>query len=141
VNGIPPQAPNIVDDRYWTEPVMNDQASFFNQMMGMTMAINLSHHYLGDFDKYAGQMLSGRLGTVNNFLTPNEWEKVVKAAAVNTLNCAFGTEGAKALFEGIDKMPQRPAWTACIVPQSTDIKKLNNELGKYEVAFFHGGLN
>jgi hypothetical protein len=138
-NGTPPVAPNIVDDRFWTDDVMNDQASYFNQMMGMTMALNLSHHYLGDFDKYAGQLRAG--GAINNFITPKEWEKAVRAAAVNTLNCAFGTDGAKALFGAIDKMPKRPTWTAAIVPQNTDLKQLNNQLAKYEVAFFHGGLN
>jgi hypothetical protein len=140
-NGNPPEAPNITEDRYWTDPVMNDQASYFNQMMGMTMAINLSHHYLGRFDKYASMMQSGKSAPINNFLTPGEWESGVRAAAVNSLNCAFGTEGAKALFDAIDKMPRRPAWTAYIVPQNTDIKRLNKQLGKYEVAFFRGGLN
>jgi hypothetical protein len=140
-NGNLPEAPKIVGDRYWSDEVMNDQSSYFNQMLGMTMAINLSHHYLGDFDKYAHQMLSGRLGTINNFLTPKEWEKVVRAAAVNSLSCALGTEGAKALFGAIGKMPQRPAWTACIVPKNIDIKKLNAQLGNYEVAFFRGRLN
>jgi hypothetical protein len=140
-NGNPPEAPEITEGRYWTDDVMNDQASYFNQMLGMTMAINLSHHYLGDFDKYAGQMQSANIGTVNNFLTPREWEKAVRAAAVNSLNCAFGTEGAKALYGAIDRMPSRPTWTAYFVPQNTDLKKLNNELGKYEVSFFRGGLN
>jgi hypothetical protein len=140
-NGNPPVATNIVEDRYWTDSVMNDQASYFNQMMGMTMAINLSQHYLGAFDKYAGQMQAGKPGSINNFLTSAEWEKGVRAATVNALNCAFGTEGATALFDAIDKMPQRPAWTACIVPPNADIKRLNKELGKYEVAFFRGGLN
>lgn len=140
-SGNPPVAPNIAEDRYWTDHVMNDQASYFNQMMGMTMAINLSHHYLGQFDKYASVMQSDRLAPINNLLTPSEWEKGVRAAAVNSLNCALGTEGAKALFDAIDKMPRRPAWTACIVPQNIDIKRLNKELGNYEVAFFRGGLN
>ena len=140
-NGNPPEAPNIAEDRYWTDRVMNDQASYFNQMMGMTLAINLSHHYLGQFDKYAGVTQSGKLVPINNLLTRGEWERGVRAAAVNSLDCAFGTEGAKVLFDAIDKMPQRPAWTACIVPQNIDIKKLNKELGKYEVAFFRGGLN
>ncbi len=140
-NGNPPEAPNIAEDRYWTDSVMNDQASYFNQMMSMTLAINLSHHYLGQFDKYARVMQSGKLVPINNLLTPGEWEKGVRAAAVNSLNCAFGTVGAKALFDAIDKMPRRPAWTACIVPQNTDIKRLNKQLGNYEVAFFRGGLN
>jgi hypothetical protein len=139
--GSAPQAPEITDDRFWTDNMMNEQAGFFNQMMGMTMAINLSHQYLGQFNKYAGQMQAGKLVPINNFLTSAEWETGVKAGAVNSLSCAFGTEGAKALFDAIGKMPQRPAWTAYIVPQNTDIKKLNKQLAKYEVEFFHGGLN
>jgi hypothetical protein len=38
-------------------------------------------------------------------------------------------------------MPLRPAWTAYIVPQSINIKGLNQQLGMYEIAFFRGGLN
>ncbi len=136
-----PVAPDISADRYWKDDVMNDQASYFNQMMGLTMAINLSRHYLGQFSKYAGHMRSGKLTPINNFLTSSEWETGVRAGAVNTLNCAFGTEGAKALFEAIGKMSHRPAWTAFIVPQNIDIKRLNKQLAKYEVDFFHGGLN
>jgi hypothetical protein len=120
---------------------MNDQASYFNQMMGMTMAINLSRHYLGQFNKYAGQMQPGKLVPINNFLTSNEWETGVRAGAVNSLNCALGTEGAKALFDAMGKMHPRPAWTAYIVPQHIDIKRLNKKLAQYEVDFFHGMLN
>jgi len=136
-----PQAPDITEDCYWTDQVMTDQASYFNQMIGMTMAMNLSHHYLGQFDKYAGVMQSGRFIPINNLLTRSEWEKGVRAAAANALNCALGTEGSKALFDAIDKMPLRPAWTAYIVPQSINIKGLNQQLGMYEIAFFRGGLN
>ncbi len=38
VTGNTPEARNIVEDRYWTDAVMNEQASYFNQMMGLTMA-------------------------------------------------------------------------------------------------------
>jgi hypothetical protein len=140
-SGNPPVAPEIVEDRYWTDDILNDQVSYFNQMMSMTMAINLSHHYLGRFNKYAGQLQATREVPINNFLTSSEWESGVRAAAVNSLNCAFGTEGAKALFDAIGKMPHRPAWTAYIVPEKTDTKKLNKELARYEVDFFHGQLN
>ena len=50
-----PVAANV-DARYWKDDVLNDQASYFNQMIGMMVAINLSHHYLGHFDKYAAKM-------------------------------------------------------------------------------------
>ncbi len=35
------QAPNIVNPRYWTVDVMNDQLSYFNQVIGLLTAINL----------------------------------------------------------------------------------------------------
>jgi hypothetical protein len=137
----PPVAPAITADQYWTDDVMNDQASYFNQIMGMTVAINLSHQYLGRFQKYSDRMQGDKCVALNNFLTPSEWDSGVRAAAVNSLNCAFGTEGSKAVFEAIGKMQHRPAWTAYMVPQNTDIKRLNKQLAKYEVDFFHGGLN
>ena len=139
-NDAPPEPPNMVDNRYWTDDVMNDQASYFNQIIGMTMALNLSHHYLGHYTKFSSQMLAGKLVPINNLLAPAEWDASVKAATLNALNCALGTDGPKALFEAIDKMPKRPAWTAFIVPPATDLKKLNKQLKKYEDDFFHGGL-
>jgi hypothetical protein len=140
-NGNPPSAPEIIEDRFWSDDIMNEQASYFNQMMGMTMAINLSRHYLGQYSKYSSHLQDGKLVPINNFLTSSEWDSGVRAGAVNSLNCAFGTEGAKALFDAIGKMAHRPAWTAYIVPQNIDITRLNKQLAKYEVDFFHGGLN
>jgi hypothetical protein len=130
----------MVDNRYWTDDIMNDQASYFTQMIGMTLALSLSQHYLGHFDQYAGQMLAGKLVPINNFIPPDSWEAGVKAATLNCLNCAVAMEGAKALFEAIDKMPSRPAWTAFIVPPTADLKKLNKQLKTYEDEFFHGKL-
>jgi serine/threonine protein kinase len=131
---------NIFDDRYRTDAVMNDQTSIFNQLMGMTLALNLSHHYLGHFNEYSNQMSAGKLEPINNLLTPPEWDASVKAATLNTLNCALGTDGAAALFEAMDKMPQRPAWAAFIVPPEADLKRLNAQLKKYEEDFFRGVL-
>jgi hypothetical protein len=139
-SGAPPEPPNMVDNRYWTDAVMNDQASLFNQIIGMAMALNLSHHYLGHYTKFSSQMLAGKLVPINNLLAPAEWDASVKAATLNALNCALGTDGAAALFDAIDKMPKRPAWTAYFVPPATDLKKLNKQLKKYEDDFFHGGL-
>lgn len=136
----PPEPPNMIDDRYWTGDVMNDQISYFNQMLGMTIAISLSHDYLGHFAKYKTQMLAGKLVPINTFLAPAEWEASVKAATLNSLNCALATDGVRALFEAIDKMPQRPAWTAFIVAPGIDLKKVNKELVGYENSYFHGGL-
>jgi len=136
----PVNPPSMVEDRFWTDDVMNEQISVFNQMMGMTIAMNLAHHYKGNFNKYANQMLAGKLVPINNLLAPAEWEAAVKAATLNSLDCALGTDGVKSLFEAIDKMPKRPGWTLYIVPATADLKKLNKTLTKYENDYFHGGL-
>ena len=136
------QPPDMVDPRFWTDDVMNDQASYFNQMAGFMMAINLSHHYLGHYNKYCARMagVGNRLVPINELLTSAEWEVSVKAGATDALNCALATEGARALFDAIDKIQPRPPWTEVLVPRTVDIKKLNRQLVKFETEFFHGGL-
>ena len=134
--------PPIVEARYWNEDILNDQLGSFNQMMGMMMAINMSHHYLGHYTKY-GAKLTGpgnKLLPINDFLTPSEWEESVKAGALDALNCALSTEGLRVIFEALDKMPVRPAWADYIAPPKTDFKSLNRALAKYEDDFFHGRI-
>jgi hypothetical protein len=135
--------PPIVEPRFWTDDVINDQLSYFNQMIGLVTAINLTHHYLGHFAKYSGRMTSGagKLAPINNFLTPAEWDVSVKAGVLDALTCGLATEGPQALFDAISRMPVRPSWTAYIVPPQTDIPKLNKQLARYEDDFFHGKLN
>jgi hypothetical protein len=136
--------PPIVEPRFWTEDILNDQSGYFNQLMGMMMAINMSHHYLGHYTKYAAQLTgaSDKMQPINNYLTPAEWNVSVKAGALDGLNCALGTDGLRMMFEALDKMPTRPAWAAYIAPQNQniDFKKLNKELVKFEDDFFHGRI-
>jgi len=132
--------PLPVEDKFWSDDVMNDQASYFNQMMGITVSLALTHHYLGHYNQFSSQMFASKLVPIDTLITPAEWEATVKAAALNALNTAFGTDGPKALFEAIDKLKTRPTWTTFIVPPTADLKKLNKELKKYEDDFFKGGL-
>jgi hypothetical protein len=136
------QPPSIVDSRYWTDQVINDQMSYFNQMIGFMMAIDLAHHYLGHYAKYSSKMIGpgDKLAPINDFLTPAEWDVSVHAAAIDSLNCALATDGSRALFDAIDRMPKRPAWTAYVIPANVDIKKLNQQLTHYEEEFFKGRL-
>jgi hypothetical protein len=134
--------PNIVESRFWTDDVMNDQISYFNQVIGLLTAINLSHHYLGHYAKYSARLAGpGDIATpINNYLTSSEWEHAVKAGTLDALDCALATDGPRALFEAIDRMPHKPAWAAYILPPGQDVKKLNKELVAYETDFFHGRL-
>ncbi|HLX72610.1 MAG TPA: hypothetical protein VKV04_23560, partial [Verrucomicrobiae bacterium] len=118
---IPPAPRGLEYGRYWTDDVMVEQTSLFNQMIGLTLAMNLSHHYLAHSVKYAAQMPDGKSAPINNLITANEWAATVECATLNSLDCALATAGAKTLFETIDQMPRRPAWTACIVPESVNI--------------------
>jgi hypothetical protein len=136
--------PPIVEPRFWREDVLNEQLGYFNQLMGMMMAITMSHHYLGHYTKYAAQLAGAgdKLQPINNFLTPAEWNVSVKAGALDGLNCALGTDGLRMMFEALDKMPTRPAWAAYIAPQNQNIdyKKLSKELARFEDDFFHGRI-
>jgi hypothetical protein len=134
------KSPDIDEPRFWKDDVMNDQASYFNQMIGAITAINLSHIYLGQVNKYSGRMPAGRLAPINDLLTPAEWEASVKEGMLNAFNCGSMTEGIKILIEAIDMMPTRPAWTAFVVPNHADVKKLNKQLTRLEVLFFQGRL-
>jgi hypothetical protein len=144
VSGADPSAPppSIVEARFWSEDIVNDQLGYFNQMMGMMMAISMSHHYLGHYAKYAAKLAGAgdKIGPINNFLSPAEWDVSVKAGALDALNCALSTDGLRIMFEALDKMPTRPAWAAYIAPQNIDFKKLNKELTRYEEDFFHGRI-
>lgn len=135
--------PEIVEPRFWADEVIDEQASYFNQMVSILTAINLSHHYLGHYAKYADKLNApgNGLASINQFLSPEEWEVSVKAGAANSLGCSLATDGARALFEAIDKMGHRPAWASYIVPPYADLKSLNKELGAYEVGFYRGQLD
>ena len=137
------QWPMMVDPRFWKDDILNDQASYFNQMIGMMVAINLSHHYLGHFDKYAPKMAGPGNKTIpiNDLLTPEEWEESVKTGALDAMTCALRADGAMVLFDAIDKMPRRPAWTQAIVPKGANLKELNKELARYQKQFDSGRLN
>ncbi len=134
----PVAPPNMNDARYWTDAVMQDQVSFFNQMISMTLALSLSHIYLDHYDKRAFQEPNGMPFAVNNQITANDWRASVSHAALNSLDCALPAEGAQTLFACIDQMPRRPAWADYIVPQGVNIKKLNQQLTQYEHDYYCG---
>lgn len=134
--------PPIVEARFWNNDILNDQASYFNQMMGMMMAINMAHHYLGHYAKYADKLTGpgDKILPINNFLTPAEWDVSVKAGALDALKCALSTDGLCVIFEALSKMPVRPAWADYIAPnyvKVADFITLNKDLAQYEHDFYH----
>lgn len=139
-NAAQSEPPKIEDSRFWTPGVMTAQESYFNQMIGGIMAINLTHDYLGHVRKYAGEMSAAKQTPINDLLTPAEWDASVKTGMRNALGLAVGTAGLRALFEAISTMPERPAWAIYIAPKQANLKKINQELTSLEEEFFHGRL-
>ncbi len=134
------ELPKITNRAYWTDDMMNEQESSFNQIVGMVLAIELSHHYLGHFQKYAAQ-LKGPDDTdvpINRLLTPSEWDDSIKAGARDALECGYGVDGVIALYEAIDRMPERPAWTIYFLPPGVKSPKMKKDLKRIEDAFFAG---
>jgi hypothetical protein len=134
----PIQPPHLDNPRYWTDAVMQEQVNFFNQMVSITLALNLSHLYLDHYDKYAVKMTDGRAYPVTYFIASDEWQASVKYATLNSLDCALPTEGAEALFDCIDQLPRHPTWADYILPQTVNIKKLNKQLAEYEHDYYFG---
>ena len=133
------EPPGLDNPKFWTDAVMNEQQSNFNQMAGIVEAIELSHHYLGHFRKYAEKLsvaTKGKPVTINNLLTPAEWDEAVKAGARNALDCGYGVEGVKLLYDTLDKMPKRPVWTAYFLPDNSKVSKIKKDLETLEKNFF-----
>jgi len=126
--------PDLSNPAYWTDAVLNEQASNFNQMVGAVVAIKLAHHYLGHYKKYAAKLedAQGRRAPINNLLTQGEWDDALKAGIENALGAGLGIEGIAALFEAIDRMPQRPDWTAYFLPPKANAKAIRKTLTKLE---------
>src|SRR5262249_16501450 len=108
----------------------------------MLVALNISHFYLGHYKKYSDKLTDDPKTTavINNLLTQAEWDESLKSGAAHALDCGFGVDGIKALYDCINKMPKRPAWTVYFLPEKADVKKVKTQLEKYEKDYFQGRL-
>ncbi|MBI3417062.1 MAG: hypothetical protein HY043_17355 [Verrucomicrobia bacterium] len=130
----------LAERSQWPLKLTNEQLTQFNQIVAAVVAIDLAHHYLGHYQKYKSRLTDGegRPVPINSLLTPDEWEDAAIAGALNALDCSIATDGLRTLFECIEKMPQRPAWTLYFMPEKFDRTRLNRDLAKLEKGFFRG---
>jgi len=139
------ELPGITDDKYWNEDIMNEQVTYFSQMAGLCIGVKLAHHYLGQYQKYAPKMFEGgdpasrQTVRISNLLTADEWAAAMKAGARNALDAVAGVDGMQMLLEAMEKMPKRPEWASCFVPDKDLVKlsKLRKDLKKGEEDFFN----
>lgn len=117
---------------------MNAQLSQFKQMVGTLVAIEMAHHYLGHYQKYAAQLtgLNGTPVPINSLLTPQEWHNAVMAGAGNGLECGLRVDGLKFLYDCIDRMETRPAWITFFLPAGAKVSRVKRDLDRLEKEFF-----
>lgn len=134
------ELPNLSNPKYWSEDVLQEQQSNFNQMVGTAVAIKLAHHYLGHYKKYAAKLedASGKNVPINTLLTPAEWDESMRLGVRNAFEAGCGIEGPLALFECIEKMPKRPEWTFYFLPANAKVKLIKKEMEKIERKVFAG---
>jgi hypothetical protein len=135
------ELPDLSDKRFWTDDVLNEQLSNFNQIVGVVVGTKLAHHYLGQFLKYKDKLKlnqPGRQVPMNNLLTPQEWDAAFRCGVIDALNCGLSVEGIEALYDAIDEMPKRPPWTVNFLPDNVKVKALKKKLKKMERDFFSG---
>ena len=135
------ELPRLSDPRFWTDHMMNQQRSYFHQMIGMVLAIELSHFYLDQHQKYANRLIDpqGNPLPINRLLTYREWQESVQKGVRNSLDIGYGIDGVKALYDVIDQMPMRPGWTEYFLPKKVKVRKLKRTLVRIEKDYFMGG--
>ena len=133
-----PELGPVPSKNEWNLQTMNRQASYFNQMAGSLVAIDLAHQYLGHYRKYAQQLPPDSLQPmpINAVITEQEWRTAVLRGARNALDCGLGVEGLKVVFECFDQMPSRPAWACYFIHPKANASKMNAELVRLERDFF-----
>jgi len=139
MRGLKP-LPNFADQRYWTDAVLNEQLSNFNSIVGIISGIKLSHHYLGQYKKYAAKLegSEGRQIPINALLSTSEWKEALTEGVRSSLHAGCAVEGAIPFFEAFDKMPQRPPWAAYFLPDNVKAKDMVKQLKRLQSKFFSG---
>jgi hypothetical protein len=130
-----PELPNGTDQRFKTEDLLNNQRTYFAQMVSMVVAVELSHHYLGHYEKYADKLTSDQ--PINTVIKRADWQKSIEMGAENSLSAGYGSESVCVFYAALEKMRQRPAWATYFLPQDENVKKLTANLVKLEKKFFN----
>jgi hypothetical protein len=121
----------------WAFNTMNWQLSHFNQMAAGLVAVDMAHHYLGHYSKYASQLADPKKPVpFYSVLSQKEWREAVLVGSRHALDCGLAPEGLVVLYDAITRMPQRPSWALHVMPATAEVSILRLELKRVEAAFF-----
>jgi len=132
--------PDIDNEAYWSDDVMNEQLSNFNSVAGIFVSVNFAHHYLGQFKKHEKEIMDdkGNSTPINKVLTAEEYEAAFAAGVHGALDAGILVEGLNAFFEAFEKMKTRPEWAIYFMPETVKVAKLKKIMAKIQYDFLHG---
>jgi len=134
--GLPPLY-QPTHEKSWAFNTMNWQLGYFNQMAAGLMAIEMAHHHLGHYSKYASQLGDPKKpAPLYSVLSQKEWREAVLGGSRHALDCGLAPEGLIVLYDAISKMPQRPSWAVHLMPPTEEVSILRLELKRVEASFF-----
>jgi hypothetical protein len=134
--GLPPLY-QPTHEKSWAFNTMNGQLSYFNQMAAGLLAIEMAHHHLGHYTKYAGQLGDPKKpAPLYSVLSQKEWREAVLGGSRHALDCGLAPEGLIVLYDAISRMPQRPSWAIHLMPPTAEVSILRLELKRVEASFF-----
>jgi hypothetical protein len=130
--------PEWREDRFRGLKTMNSQASYFNQIAGGLVAIDMAHHYLGHYEKYAGRLAdaSSKNVPINSLVTWEEWHQAVMRGAYQGLTCGLSVEGLVLVYDLIALQPNQPAWATEFVCANPNLPKVKRDLKEMELRYF-----
>jgi hypothetical protein len=121
----------------WAFNTMNWQLSNFNQMAAGLTAIEMAHHYLGHYQKYASHLGDPKMpAPLYSVISQAEWRQAVLAGSRNALDCGLAPEGLIVLYDAISHMKERPSWAVHVMPPTAEVSILRLELKRVEASFF-----
>lgn len=133
-----PPLPQIENPRYWSNRILDEQQTNFGDLVGMSIGVNMAHHYLGHFEKYKARLQrpDGTRVPINEVITIPEFELALKMGVHTSLEHAYGVEGVVGLYEALQKGKVRPAWSILFVPPGFDLGKGIRDLEKQRKLFY-----
>jgi hypothetical protein len=124
--------------KFWEAKMMNSQISYFNQLAGGLVAIDMAHHYLGHYDKYAKRLTNaaGEAVSISSVVTWDEWREAVMRGASHAITCGLSVEGLVFLYGMFESMAEKPGWVSQFVCAKANLPKIRRDLEKMEKEYF-----
>jgi hypothetical protein len=122
----------------YSNEVQNERKVNFKQLMGATLAICLSQHYLGFYGKHSERQYNdkGEPMPVVLLLSSEEWDRSLEASVRNALSSGISIKSQALLLRHLDAMPRRPKWAGYFLPNTATGVSSGEAMVEMEILFF-----